>query len=56
MKNILSFALIMLLAISVVSVAGEKKVEIKVDGMTCDGCVNKVKTTLRPGKSGRPRT
>jgi copper chaperone CopZ len=46
MKNILSFALVLFLAVSVVSVAGEKKTEIKVDGMTCNGCVNKVKTTL----------
>ena len=46
MRNTLSFALVLLLAVSVISVAGEKKVEIKVDGMTCNGCVNKVKTTL----------
>jgi copper chaperone CopZ len=46
MRNILSIALVFVLAVSVVSVAGDKKVEIKVDGMTCDGCVNKVKTTL----------
>ena len=46
MKNILSFALVMVLAFTVMSVAGEKKVEIKVDAMTCNGCVNKVKTTL----------
>jgi len=46
MRNILSIALIFILAVSVVAVAGDKKVEIKVDGMTCDGCVNKVKTTL----------
>lgn len=46
MKNILSFVFVMLLAVSVISVAGEKKTEIKVDGMTCNGCVNKVKTTL----------
>ena len=46
MKNLLSVALIFMLALTVVSFAGEKKVEIKVDGMTCDGCVGKVKTTL----------
>ncbi len=46
MKNILSFALVFMLAFTVMAVAGEKKVEIKVDGMTCNGCVNKVKTTL----------
>ena len=46
MRNILSFVFIMILAVSVVSVAADKKVEIKVDGMTCNGCVNKVKTTL----------
>ncbi len=46
MKNILSFALVLMLVFTVASVAGEKKVEIKVDGMTCNGCVDKVKTTL----------
>jgi len=44
--KILSIALVLLLTLSVVSIAGEKKLEIKVDGMTCNGCVNKVKTTL----------
>ena len=46
MKNLLSVALIFMLALTVVSVAGEKKVEIKVDGMTCGACVGKVQTTL----------
>lgn len=46
MKNLMSFVLILLVALSITSVAGEKKVEIKVDGMTCDGCVNTVKTSL----------
>ncbi|MBN1482435.1 heavy-metal-associated domain-containing protein [candidate division KSB1 bacterium] len=46
MKNIFSFAIVLLLTVSVLSVAGEKKAEIKVDGMTCGGCVNKVKTSL----------
>ena len=46
MKNLLSLALVFGLALTLVSFAGEKKVEIKVDGMTCNGCVNKVKTSL----------
>lgn len=46
MKKVFSIALVFMLALTVVSVAGDKKVEIKVDGMTCDGCVGKVKTTL----------
>jgi mercuric transport protein len=44
--KILSFALVLLLTLSVVSIAAEKKLEIKVDGMACNGCVNKVKTSL----------
>jgi mercuric transport protein len=44
--KILSFALILLLTLSFVSIAAEKKLEIKVDGMACANCVNKVKTSL----------
>jgi len=44
--KLLSFSLIVLLMISVVAVAGEKKAEMKVDGMTCNGCVSKVKSSL----------
>lgn len=44
--KLLSFSLMVLLMISAVVVAGEKKAEMKVDGMTCNGCVNKVKTSL----------
>ncbi len=46
MKTVLSFAMVLMLALSVTAVGGDKKLNIKVDGMTCNGCVNKVKTTL----------
>ena len=46
MKNLLSVAFIFMLALTVISFAGDKKAEFKVDGMTCNGCVGKVKTTL----------
>ncbi len=46
MKNVFSLALVFVFALTLVSFAGEKKVEIKVDGMTCNGCVNKVKASL----------
>ena len=46
MKNLVSIALVFIMALTIVSFAGEKKVEIKIDGMTCTGCVNKVKTSL----------
>jgi copper chaperone len=44
--KVLTSALVIVLTLSVVSLAAEKKVEIKVDGMSCNGCVNKVKTSL----------
>ena len=46
MKNVLSVALVFVFALTLASFAGEKKVEIKVDGMTCNACVNKVKASL----------
>jgi len=46
MKNYFAMTLIFVLALSVVSMAVEKKAEMKVDGMTCNGCVEKVKTSL----------
>lgn len=46
MKNLLSLALVFMFGLTLVSFAGEKKVELKVEGMTCNGCVNKVKTSL----------
>lgn len=46
MKTVFSFALVLMLAVSVSGFAGDKTLEIKVDGMTCNGCVDKVKTTL----------
>lgn len=45
MKNLTSLMLLALF-FSVSAFAGEKKAEIKVEGMTCEGCVNKVKTSL----------
>ena len=46
MKTVFSFALVLMLAVSVTGFAGDKTLEIKVDGMTCNSCVDKVKTTL----------
>ncbi|MBN1561984.1 heavy-metal-associated domain-containing protein [candidate division KSB1 bacterium] len=46
MKKGITLALALTLIVSVISIAGEKKAEIKVDGMTCENCVNKVKTAL----------
>lgn len=46
MKKFLSMFLITIFAAAVLSYAAEKKVEIKIDGMTCSGCAEKVKTAL----------
>lgn len=46
MRTLFSFTLVLMLVFSIVSYAGEKKVQVKVEGMTCDNCVNKVKTSL----------
>ena len=45
MKKI-TYALMIVLTLSVTAFAAEKKAEIKVEGMTCEGCVSKVKTSL----------
>jgi len=49
MRKALSFAVIAIFAISLVSFAGtkdQKTVKINVKGMTCGACVNKVQTAL----------
>ena len=46
MKAVSSFTLILVLSIT--AFAGEKKtVDINIEGMTCNGCVQKVESTLK---------
>jgi len=48
MKAAYSLALIVVLVFSITAFAGEKKtVNINIEGMTCNGCVQKVESTLK---------
>jgi len=48
MKAVTSLALIVVLVFSITAFAGEKKtVKINIEGMTCNGCVQKVESTLK---------
>ena len=48
MKAVYSFAFILVLVFSITAFAGEKKtVDINIEGMTCNGCVQKVESTLK---------
>ncbi len=47
MKAVFSLALTVVLAFSITAFAGEKRtVNINIEGMTCNGCVQKVESTL----------
>ncbi len=49
MKNILSLTLVAMLALSLITAANAaayRTVGLKIDGMTCGSCVDKVKTSL----------
>jgi len=48
MKAVYSLALTLMLVFSINAFAGEKKtVNINIEGMTCNGCVQKVESTLK---------
>ncbi|MDZ7315415.1 MAG: cation transporter [candidate division KSB1 bacterium] len=47
MKKLLNIFLSTIFILGALSFAAEKKVEIAIDGMTCNNCVEKVKTALQ---------
>jgi len=46
MKRMLGMMLVMVMVFAFAAVAGENTVDVKVKGMTCGACVEKVKTSL----------